>query len=329
MTPPSSPSAEPFHLLELHIISAQDLQPMSRSMSTYAVAWIQQHRKLCTRIDSGNHVDPQWNDKFVFRVDEWFLVNETSAVMVEIYCVGWLGDTLVGSVRMLVGNLVAEKGGGGAGSRLGRMRFAALQVRRPSGRPQGILNLGVTVLDATLSSMPLYAQLNPAIGYRDLMGKNIERVRRSKSVSVLSLAEKVMDDSTVEKASSTDGASEGEEEFFPDEIEKSVVEDWNVEGSCGKEEFGEKLEKWRNEFLPSLEHGGSALEPSSFRPQVTKRRTASGGEEESVGSNVCEENEGRRSCFEDKITAACECSVSCGRRRNKGSLAADPMTGRD
>ncbi|XP_031482903.1 uncharacterized protein LOC116252639 [Nymphaea colorata] len=329
MKPPTSPPvggvlAEPFHLLELNIISAQDLQPVSRSMSTYAVAWIQPQRRLCTRVDSGNHVDPQWNDKFVFRVDEWFLRNETSAVMVEIYCVGWLRDTLVGSVRMLIGNLLPKKGGGGLGSGFGGMRFTALQVRRPSGRPQGILNLGVTVLDATLRSMPLYAQLNPAIGYRELMGKNFGRVRRSKSVSVLSEAEKViaMEGSEVtmaEKASSVDGASivGAGEEFFLAEVEDSVLEDWNVASSAGKEEVGEKLEKWRSEFPPVLEHSSGGLEWSSFRHQVTDRRTTSRGAQESMGGNGWNGTGGLRSCFGEKITAACECSVSCGTSTRK------------
>lgn len=44
------------------------------------------------------------------------------------------------------------------------------QVRRPSGRPQGILNIGVALLDSSMRSMPLYTQpAMSAVGYRDLM----------------------------------------------------------------------------------------------------------------------------------------------------------------
>lgn len=44
------------------------------------------------------------------------------------------------------------------------------QIRRPSGRPQGILNLGVAVLDPSMRSMPLYTQpAMSAVGYRDIM----------------------------------------------------------------------------------------------------------------------------------------------------------------
>lgn len=49
-------------------------------------------------------------------------------------------------------------------------RLMSSQVRRPSGRPQGILNLGVAVLDPSMRSMPLYTQpAMSAVGYRDLM----------------------------------------------------------------------------------------------------------------------------------------------------------------
>ncbi|KAG2242435.1 hypothetical protein Bca52824_095718 [Brassica carinata] len=52
------------------------------------------------------------------------------------------------------------------------MRFVALQVRRTSGRPQGILNIGVGVLDGSMRSMPLYTHMDSsAVGYRDLLGE--------------------------------------------------------------------------------------------------------------------------------------------------------------
>lgn len=46
----------------------------------------------------------------------------------------------------------------------------APQIRRPSGRPQGILNIGVALLDSSMRSMPLYTQpAMSAVGYHDLM----------------------------------------------------------------------------------------------------------------------------------------------------------------
>ncbi|CAM8887402.1 unnamed protein product [Rhodiola kirilowii] len=164
----------PFQLLELNVISAQDLFQTSRNMKTYAVAWVHPDRKLSTRVDTTGRTNPTWNDKFVFRVDDEFLRADTSAIMVEIYALHWFRDVLVGTVRVIVGNLLPPsiKSHRHRGQQHVGMRFVALQVWRPSGRPQGILNVGATVLDSSMRSMPLYTQLSSsAVGYRDLMGE--------------------------------------------------------------------------------------------------------------------------------------------------------------
>ncbi|XVF38541.1 hypothetical protein REPUB_Repub20aG0110700 [Reevesia pubescens] len=165
----------PFQLLELNLISAQDLEPICRRrMRTYAVAWVNQQRKLSTRIDTQGHTNPTWNDKFVFRVDKDFFYGETSAVMIEIYAVHWFRDMHVGTVRVIIGNLMPPqipRPRHHQEVQLG-MRFVALQVRRPSGRPQGILNIGVALLESSMRSMPLYLQMgSSAVGYRHLMGE--------------------------------------------------------------------------------------------------------------------------------------------------------------
>lgn len=143
-------------------------------MKTYAVAWVHPNRKLSTRVDTDGHNNPTWNDKFVFRVDDEFLRADTSAVMVEIYALHWFKDVHVGTVRVLVGNLIpppTRPNHHHHHNHLG-MRFVALQVRRQSGRPQGILNLGVALLDSSMRSMPLYTQIGTsAVGYRHLMGE--------------------------------------------------------------------------------------------------------------------------------------------------------------
>ncbi|GAA0142946.1 hypothetical protein Leryth_008717 [Lithospermum erythrorhizon] len=156
----------PFQLLELNIISAQDLAPVCKKLRTYAITYINPERKLRTRIDQNGQINPQWNDKFVFRVDDNFLNSDTSAVMIDIYALGWLKDVKVGSIRVLISNLIPPdvrvKGGSSK-------RFVALQIRRSSGRPQGILNMGVSLLDNTMRTMPLYIQLcGSSLGFQDL-----------------------------------------------------------------------------------------------------------------------------------------------------------------
>ncbi|GMJ09943.1 hypothetical protein like AT2G13350 [Hibiscus trionum] len=165
----------PFRLLEVNLISAQDLEPVvRRGMKTYAVAWVNPKRKLTTRIDTEGHTNPTWNDKFIFRVDDEFLSYNTSAVMVEIYAVHWFRDIHIGTVRIIIGNLINSNSLSSGHQRgeleLG-MRFVALQVWRPSGRPQGILNIGLTLLDGSRRSMPMYMG-SSAVGYQYFMGED-------------------------------------------------------------------------------------------------------------------------------------------------------------
>ncbi|KAM4119580.1 hypothetical protein ACJW30_03G071000 [Castanea mollissima] len=166
------------HLLEINLVSAQDLEPVSKVMNTYAVTWLNPERKLLTKVDQDGYTNPTWNEKFLFRVDNEFLNSDTSAIMVEIHASSWLRDILIGTVRVLVNNLLLPQ----ATSRKGksRMRIVPLQVRRPSGRPQGILNVGVTLLDSNISSLPIYRQFSAsAIGYWDIMAVNKARPKKS------------------------------------------------------------------------------------------------------------------------------------------------------
>ncbi|CAJ1976270.1 unnamed protein product [Sphenostylis stenocarpa] len=147
--------ASPFQLLEVNIISAQDLAPVSKSIKAYAVAWLDPDRKLTTQIDPDGHNNPTWNEKFVFRIDDDFLYADDSVVMIEIYASAWLRDVLIGTVGVLLSSLLPR-----SNNRKSKVRFIALQVRRPSGRPQGILNIGVNLVDPTRRSMPMYSELS-------------------------------------------------------------------------------------------------------------------------------------------------------------------------
>lgn len=114
---------KPFQLLEINVISAQDLEHVSKKMKTYAAAWVHPTRKLATGVDVEGGNNPTWNDKFVFRVDKEFLRHNNSAVHIEIYSVHWFRDSLVGTVRVLIGNLIPPIRTHHHG-----MRYVALQV---------------------------------------------------------------------------------------------------------------------------------------------------------------------------------------------------------
>ncbi|KAF3792812.1 hypothetical protein EJ110_NYTH10768 [Nymphaea thermarum] len=164
-------------LLEINLISAQQIKNVVgslRAMQTYAITYISQEKKLRTRVDRVGRENPTWNDKFIFRVPEAFLSDENSAVSVEIYAVGIVFDALVGTVRVLVSNLLSVGTDGGAG-------FAALQIRRPSGRFHGVLNVGMIVLEDTAGSLTWRSDV--ALGYRDLMGRSLPRLSSARRSS--------------------------------------------------------------------------------------------------------------------------------------------------
>ncbi|KAL2227820.1 UNVERIFIED_CONTAM: hypothetical protein Sindi_2140700 [Sesamum indicum] len=134
----------PYRLLEINIISAHDLPPVSKMLRTFAVAYVQPDHKLTTRIDHQGHTNPTWNYKVVFHVDEKFLKQESSAVTIEIYNLAWLRDLPIGTTRLLINNLSPPLKKNPA------FRRVALQICRPSGHLQGTLNVGVQLIDNTV-----------------------------------------------------------------------------------------------------------------------------------------------------------------------------------
>ncbi|KAF5196134.1 Calcium-dependent lipid-binding (CaLB domain) family protein [Thalictrum thalictroides] len=173
------------YILEINLISAQGLKLPStnlRRMQTYALAWVDSAVKLRTRIDRIGGENPTWNDKFFFRVTGDFISNENSAVSIEIYSVGYLKDLLIGTVRFLIGNCLSVGFCSPAPCvNFGIPSFSALQIRRPSGRFHGVLNIGSMVING--SDFPVLTGIS-AIGYRDLMGENSRKHQKSRRKTI-------------------------------------------------------------------------------------------------------------------------------------------------
>ncbi|KAH6832691.1 hypothetical protein C2S53_015431 [Perilla frutescens var. hirtella] len=149
----SPPPSKNSYAIEISLISAQDLGAVSKSMQPYAVTWIYPNRKNITQADQQGHKNPKWNEKFTFRLKND--LPEDAAVTVEIYTLSWFRDVLVGSVNVPIRDLIAPLAQSPSNSNKST-RFVTLQVRAPSGAPQGILNIGVALRDsAAVKSMPL------------------------------------------------------------------------------------------------------------------------------------------------------------------------------
>ena len=170
----SDPSST-FHVLEITIISAQELESPSSfidpsTMKTFAIIWVDPSTKLRTLTDSVSGENPTWNEKFLFRVPQAFLgEHSASAVHIEIYASGRIIDSIMGGVRFLVGNeRLLEKP-------LGQPAFSALWIRRPSGRVQGVLNIASSLLPdrhvSVVAEQAIASSRGDATGYRMLMGQ--------------------------------------------------------------------------------------------------------------------------------------------------------------
>ncbi|KAL6311549.1 hypothetical protein AAG906_005146 [Vitis piasezkii] len=158
-------------LLEIILISAQGLKPPSgnlRRMQTYAIAWVDSANKLRTQVDRVGAENPTWNDKFIFRVSSDFLACDTSAVAVEIYAVGVIRDHLIGTVRILISNCLPAADLRSRNFAARSPSLTAVQIRRPSGRFHGVLNVAAAVVNAS-DFASLTGML--AIDHRDLMGQ--------------------------------------------------------------------------------------------------------------------------------------------------------------
>ncbi|KAF8026947.1 hypothetical protein BT93_E0009 [Corymbia citriodora subsp. variegata] len=162
-------------ILELHLISAQNLKPPPANMrrtETYSLVWVDPSTKLRTRLDRVGSDNPTWNDKFFFRVGPDFLSSDTSGVTVEIYALGYIRDYLVGSVRLLLSTVLSWPDFVG-NSKL--PYFTAVGIRRPSGKIHGVLNIGIMLTSGSDFTALRGAS---AIGYRDLMGHSMGPHRR-------------------------------------------------------------------------------------------------------------------------------------------------------
>ena len=128
----------------LNIISAQDLikTRFVGKVHAYAIAWIQTHTRITTHVDMEGDINPTWNTTMTFLVDKHLLHDERSTIIsIQIFNNGRMKDTLLGTIGIVLSNIYDR------GKSRGGIQYCALQIRRPSGRAQGILNIGSMILE--------------------------------------------------------------------------------------------------------------------------------------------------------------------------------------
>ncbi|XP_052187892.1 protein SRC2 homolog [Diospyros lotus] len=126
--------------VEVTITSAKDLKNVNwrhGPLRPYAVAWVDPKSKCSTNVDKERDTCPYWNHSLVIPLDAPI---EDSTLFIDIVQADAAEDTkpLIGSARLRLREVVDEAG-------LGRRAPRKLELKRPSGRPHGKLEVEVSV----------------------------------------------------------------------------------------------------------------------------------------------------------------------------------------
>lgn len=128
--------------VELTVGSAKDLKNVNwrnGDLKPYAVLWIDGGAKCSTRVDLDNGENPAWDEKVVVPLPPTSRIQDAVLYIDVVHANAAEGTKpLVGSARLPLRDVVDDAGIGGRASR-------NLRLKRPSGRPQGRLDVRVAV----------------------------------------------------------------------------------------------------------------------------------------------------------------------------------------
>jgi len=132
--------------VEVTVGSATNLKNVNwrnGDLHPYAVLWIDDGPKCSTRVDLDNGEDPVWDDKLLVPVPPSVTRLEDAVLCIDVVHADAAEGVkpLVGSARLPLRDVLDDAGIGGKVSR-------SLRLKRPSGRPQGRLEVRVAVREA-------------------------------------------------------------------------------------------------------------------------------------------------------------------------------------
>ncbi|XP_050234959.1 uncharacterized protein LOC126683166 [Mercurialis annua] len=136
---------DPLREIEVLIISAENLKNVKHvtKMKPYALVYVEKDLHMAkTHVDNHGGTDPTWNEIVNVRFREHLPETDVMAALnVDIYAHGHVREKPIGSARVLLCDVL--KGGKPDDPADNPIQCMTVQVRRPSGRPQGLLNLWV------------------------------------------------------------------------------------------------------------------------------------------------------------------------------------------
>ncbi|KAI4998907.1 hypothetical protein ZWY2020_054249 [Hordeum vulgare] len=128
--------------VEVTVGAARDLKNVNwrnGDLKPYAVLWIDAGARCSTRVDLDNGENPTWDDKVVVPLPPASRLQDAVLYLDIVHANAPEGvKPLVGSARLPLRDVVDDAGVGGKVSR-------NLKLKRPSGRPQGKLDVRVAV----------------------------------------------------------------------------------------------------------------------------------------------------------------------------------------
>ncbi|KAJ4967398.1 hypothetical protein NE237_019247 [Protea cynaroides] len=135
--------------VKVTITSAKDLKNVNwrhGSLKPYAVVWVDPNSKSTTNVDDNGDNSPTWDETLVLSLASYI---HESVLSIDIVHANAAEDTkpLIGSARVPLKEIVDEVG-------IGQSAYRTLKLRRPSGRPQGKLELKVVVRDHYRAPVP-------------------------------------------------------------------------------------------------------------------------------------------------------------------------------
>ncbi|PON44164.1 C2 domain containing protein [Trema orientale] len=131
--------------VEVKLSAARDLKNVNwryGPVKPYAVVWVDPKNKCSTRVDESSDTNPTWDETLVIPLPGRIEDEEYSTLYIDVVHAGSEPDTkrLIGSAKLRLREIVDDVGSGQRATR-------TLQLKRPSGRPHGKVEVKVSIRD--------------------------------------------------------------------------------------------------------------------------------------------------------------------------------------
>ncbi|XWS61205.1 hypothetical protein CRYUN_Cryun07bG0105800 [Craigia yunnanensis] len=129
------------HEIEVTLSSASDLKTVNwrhGSIKPYVVVWVDPKNKCSTKVDEEGDTCPTWDEILVIPLPG--PINDDTTLFIDVVHAGFEEDTkpLIGSAKLELREVLDNAG-------FGERHKKTLQLKRPSGRPQGKFDVEVLI----------------------------------------------------------------------------------------------------------------------------------------------------------------------------------------